>query len=315
MSPLWSKLRARAWPAPRVCTGIELAGDKLIAARAELVGELWTVTQIAQERLPFTPFRATPHAGDESTLAQTLERLVGTQRQSQPIQFALPDPAAIFQILELESLPATAQERNALAHFRLEKELPAATKTTCVTQSLGTDQGRALMLVIAIDRAWLECLRAACRLAGIVPNTMDMTVCHVFNRLHETLNGRTGDGALLVMEPHAWTLLLWDKDIRPRFVRTRWREVGAGPTSDHEAIAIEVERLVRAYALASPERKVDRLYVCAAENDSEPVAERLDSRMHTPCVRLGCEQGLSLAPKPEQDIIPPGALAAAVLRT
>lgn len=314
MSHLWSKLRAQAWPAPRACTGIEVAGDKLIAVHAARVEEEWTVTHIAQESLSFVPFRGAPRVEDESTLALALQRLVGAQRQFQPIQFALPDPAGIFQILELESLPVTAPERNALGHFRLEKEWPAATKMTCVTQSLGVGQGHALMLVIAVDRAWLECLHAACRMAGIVPNAVDMTVCHVFNQLHETLNGQTSDGALLVMEPHAWTLLLWDKDMRPRFVRTRWRETSAGQASDHEAITIEVERLVRAYVLATPERKVGCLYVNAADTDAVPVTERLNSRMHTPCVRLDRELGLSLIPKLELDMLSPGALAAAVLR-
>lgn len=315
MSHLWNKLWERAWPTPRVCTGIELAGERLVAVRAELLGKEWKITQVAQECLSFAPFRGVPRAEDTSALAQALERLVGNLRQVHPIQFALPDPAAIFQVLEFESLPGTSQERTALARFRLEKDWPAASKMECVTQLLGVDRERSLMLVMAVDRAWLECLRGACRAAGIVPHVMDMTVCHVFNQLHDSLLGQASDGALLVMEPHAWTLLLWDQDTRPRFVRTRWREMAADRGSDHEAIAVEVERLIRAYVLAVPDRKVSNLYVSAAEADAAPIAQRLDTRMHTPCVRLERGQGLSSIPGIEPDISSPGALAAAVLRS
>lgn len=314
MSRLWNKLQAKVWPAARRVMGIELAGDRLVAIHAELVGEVWGITGVEEKRLAFAPFRGVPRAEDELALSQALASLADAQRQAQPIQFALPDPAALFQIWELESLPGTVQERNALARFRLEKEWPSASKMECVTQPLGVDRERALMLVIAVDRAWIECLRGACRTAGIVPTVMDMTVCHVFNQLHDKLHGQTSDGALLMMEPHAWTLLLWDQQARPRFVRTRWRETIAGRASDHDAIAVEVERLVRAYVLAAPGRIVSSLYVSAEEIDATPIAERLDTRMHTPCIRMDRGQGLSLFPDIKRDLLSPGALAAAVLR-
>lgn len=316
MSRLWNKLQAQAWPAPRACIGIELAGERLIAIHTELMGAVWNVTQVAEERLPFVPFRGIPRAEEMSALAQALERLAGSQHQTQlPIQFALPDPAAMFQVLELDVLPGTLQERNALARFRLEKEWPAAVNMECVTQPLGEDQGRALLLVMAVDRAWLEFLRSACRVAGLVPYVMDMTLCHVFNRLHGRLGEEASSGALLVIEPHAWTLLLWDNATRPRFVRTRWRETVAVGVPDHEAIAIDVERLIRAYVLAAPERNVSGLYICAADADLAPLATCLDTRMRTPCVRLSLGQGLSFSPGVEEEVLLPGALAAAVLRT
>lgn len=316
MSRLWNKLQAQVWPAPRACIGIELAGDRLIAIHTELLGEVWNVTHMAEVQLPFVPFRGVPRAEEISALAQALDHLAGSRHQAQlPIQFALPDPAAMFQVLELDALPGTVQERNALARFRLEKEWSAAANMECATQPLGDDQGRALLLVMAVDRAWLDCLRSACRVAGLVPSVMDMTLCHIFNRLHERLSVEASGGALLVVEPHAWTLMLWDRATRPRFVRTRWREVAISQVPDHEAIAIEVERLVRAYVLAAPERNVSGLYLCAADADLAPLVACLDSRMRTPCVRLSLGQGLTFAPGIEEGVLSPGALAAAVLRT
>ncbi len=280
------------------------------------MGEVWNVTQAAEEHLPFVPFRGVPRAEEMSALAQALQRLAGSQHQTQlPIQLALPDPAAMFQVLELDALPGTMHERNALARFRLEKEWLAAANMECVTQPIGEDQGRALLLVIAADRAWLDCLRTACRVAGLVPSVMDMSLCHIFNRLHERLGEEASGGALLVIEPHAWTLMLWDNATRPRFVRTRWREVATGQAPDHEAIAIEVERLVRAYVLAAPDRNVNGLYVCALGTDLALLSACLDKRVHTPCVRLSLGQGLSFSPGVEEGVLSPGALAAAVLRT
>ena len=316
MSRLWNKLQAQAWPAPRACIGLELAGERLIAVHTELIGAVWNVTQVAEEYLPFVPFRGVPRTEEMTALAQALGRLAGSQHQTQlPIQIALPDPAAMFQVLELDALPGTLHERNALARFRLEKEWPAAESMECVTQPLSVDHSRALLLVIAVDRAWLDFLRTACGLAGLVPSVMDMTVCHVFNRLHERLAEEASGGALLLIEEHAWTLILWDSATRPRFVRTRWREAVSGQASDHEAIAIEVERLVRAYVLASPDRNVSGLYICAADAEFTPFAGCLDRRMRTPCVRLSLGPGPSFAPGAVEGTLSPGALAAAVLRT
>lgn len=320
MSRLWNKLQAQVWPAPRACIGIELAGDRLMAIHTELLGEVWNVTHMTEAQLPFVPFRGIPGAEELSALAQALEQLAGSRHRTQlPIQIALPDPAAMFQVLELESIPGTVAERNALARFRLEKEWPVAASMECVTQPLGEDQGRPLLLALAMDRAWLDCLRGACRVAGLVPSVMDMAICHIFNlfqeRLREHVSGEASGGALLVIEPHAWTLMLWDSATRPRFVRTRWRETIAGQAADHEAIAIEVERLVRAYVLAAPERSVNGLYICGADAELAPLAACLDKRMHAPCVCLRLGQGLSFAPEVEESVLSPGALAAAVLRS
>ncbi len=320
MSRLWNKLQAQLWPAPRACMGIELAGDRLIAVHTELLGEVWNVTRVTEAQLPFVPFRGMARVEDLAALAQALEQLAGSRQQTQlPIQIALPDPAAMFQVLELESIPATVSERNALARFRLEKEWPIAASMECVTQALGEDQGRPLLLAMAIDRAWLDGLRTACRVAGLVPSVMDMAICHIFNLFQERLRGpaagEVSGGALLVIEAHAWTLMLWDSAARPRFVRTRWREPVIGQAADHEAIAVEVERLVRAYVLAAPERSVNGLYICGADTELAPLAACLDKRMHAPCVCLKLGQGLSFAPEVEESVLSPGALAAAVLRT
>ena len=91
MSRLWNKLQAQVWPAPHACIGIELAGERLIAIHTELMGAVWNVTHVVEEYLPFVPFRGAPRAEETSALAQALERLAGSQHQTQlPIQFALP---------------------------------------------------------------------------------------------------------------------------------------------------------------------------------------------------------------------------------
>jgi hypothetical protein len=295
--------------------GIELAGERLVAVHAEKIGEAWHVSQVMEDRLRFVTFRGVPHADAIAELAQALERVIGTPPRAQiPIQLALPDPAAMFQVLEFDALPGTTHERNALARFRLEKEWSAAAKLECVSQPLGDDKGRALLLVLAVDRIWLECVRSACRMARIVPHTMDMTVCHVFNRLQESMDLVSGGGALLVAEPHSWTLMLWDNVRRLRFVRTRWRGTENQPP-DHETIAMEIERLIRAFVMAEPERNVSGLHICAADAEFAMFTACLDARMHTPSVRVKLGTGLSFAPEIEEWAISPGALAAAVLRT
>lgn len=315
MSRSLNKLAGMLWPAPPGAIGLGFGNKSAVAVRVERAGGGCRITHIAQEALPFTPFRGTaPRADEAAIFAHSLQRLAGAIPQGHwPLRIALPDPAAIFQALEFDALPAAARERAAIGRFRMEKESPAVAQMECAFQVVNEDAGRSVMIASAVQRAWLDCLRAGCRAAGFVPAVIDIALNHLFNRFHDTIAAGEGDGALISIEPDAWSILFWDQARRPSFLRTRWRDAQGGKDGDYETIAQDVERLVRAYVLAAPGRRIDGIHLCAGEDCRAPFAERLNARMRAPCIHLDAAQGISAAPEIAIRGISPGVLAAAAM--
>ena len=311
-----NKLATWLWPAPPGAVGLGISGNRIAAVRVGRIGDGYCVTHVAEECLPFMPFRdAMPRAKDSVILAEAIQRLALAVPQGHwPLQIALPDPAAIFQVMEFDSLPGTAHERAAIARFRLEKEWPAVAQMECAFQVLNEEKGRSMLLALAIQRSWLDCLRDGCRAAGFVPNITDITVNHIFNRFHDVISASADDGALISIEPDTWSILFWDHAHRPRFVRNRWRDTGSEKGAGYEGIAQDVERMVRAYVLASHGRKINGIFLCSDETEREPFAERLNARMRMPCIHLDMTEGFSVAPDILIRGISPGVLAAAIPR-
>ena len=316
MLPLLNSFVARFWPLSSGTVGLGISGDWLVVVRAERTAEGHHITHLAQERLPFMPFQAeNPRAEDSLALAQAIQRLaIAVPQKHWPLQIALPDPAAIFQVMKFDSLPGTERERAAIARFRLEKEWPAVTEMECTTQVLNEEAGQNLMLALAVQRSWLDCLRDACRSAGWVPNVIDIAVNHIFNRIHDSICETKGDGALILIEADSWSVLLWDHTHRPRFVRSRWRDGGDENKADYEIVAKDVERLVRAYVLAETGRKIEKVYLSATEDEGAEFSKYLDARMRVPCVYFNMTKEFTVATGVPIQHIAPGVLAAAVSR-
>lgn len=311
-----SKFSNWLWPLPPGAIGLGISGNRVAAVCVKRIGDGYCITRVATESLPFAPFRGTmPRIEDTMVLAQAIQRLAMAVPQGYfPLQIALPDPAAIFQVMEFDSLPETAHERAAIVRFRLEKEWPAVAQMECACQVLNKEEGHATLLALAIQRSWLDCLRDACRAAGLVPGVIDISAHHIFNRFHDAIGSGAGDGALISIEPDTWSILFWDRARCPRFIRNRWRDSEQGKDAGYEIIAQDVERLVRAYVLASPDRQIDRIYLCADEADRAYFTGRLNARMSVPCIHLDKTEGFSVSPEISILDISSGVLSAAIPR-
>ncbi|HXU92414.1 MAG TPA: hypothetical protein VFP33_02035 [Gallionella sp.] len=274
------------------------------------------ITHVAEERLPFAPFRDTaPRAGDPAILAQALQKLATAVPQAHwPLQISLPDPAAIFQVMEFDSLPKAASEREAIARFRMERELPAVAGMESSFQVLGEDNGKTLLLSLAVPCGWLDCLREGCRAAGFVPSVTDIGASHLFNRFQDAFAAGE-DGVLVSIEADSWAVLFWDQGGRPRFFRSRWRELDREDGADHESMAQEVERLVRAYVLSSPGRRIGRVYLCSGLAEHDSFAARLNARMQVPCVQLDLADGFYVTAGVSKRDVSLGTLAATIPRS
>jgi Tfp pilus assembly PilM family ATPase len=309
-------LKARLWPLPPGAIGVGFSKNSVFAVRALRQADDYCLTHHAEEVLPFPLFtNAAPREEDCASLAQAMQRLAASIPQTYwPLQIALPDPSAIIQVMEFDSVPPTPHERAAIAQFRLEKEFPAMPQMQCTTQVISKEGEPGLLLALFIQRAWLDCINSACRVAGFVPSVIDMSVSHLFNRFYDVIQTTSDDGVLLSIEPDSWSILFWDAAHRPRFVKSRWRDASAGTDEEYEDIAQDVERLIMSYVLRVPGRKIDGIYLCAGEDDRASLAARLDKRMQMPCVQLDVSENFSMAPGLSSQFIPPGLLAVAVPR-
>lgn len=317
MSRLLSNLKAKIWPSPPGAVGLGFSKNSVIAARALQDAGGYCLTQVAEEVLPFSLFtNSVPREEERAGLSQAMQRLAASIPQAYwPLQIALPDPAAIFQVMEFDSIPQTPHEREAIAQFRLEKEFPAMTQMQCTTQVVSKEGEQGLLLALFIQRAWLDCLNDACRAAGFVPSVIDTTISHLFNLFYDVIQATPDDGVLISIEQDTWSILFWDAVHRPRFVRSRWRDVSAGTDEEYEVIVKDIERMIMSYVLRVPGRKIDRIYLCANKDDRVPLVERLDKRMQLPCVQLDAGEKFSMAPGLSMQSIPPGMLAVVVPRT
>jgi Tfp pilus assembly PilM family ATPase len=316
VSRLLSNLKTKLWPLPPGAIGLGFSKNSVMAVRALREEGGYCLTHIAEEVLPFSLFtNAAPREEDCACLAQAMQRIAASIPQTYwPLQIALPDPAAIIQVMEFDSLPPKPHERAAIAQFRLDKEFPALPQMQCSTQVISNEGEKGLLLALFIQRAWLDCLNDACRVAGIVPGVIDISINHLFNRFYDVVQATSNDGVLISMEPDTWSILFWDAAHRPRFVKSRWRDSNAGTDGEYEDIAQEVERLIMSYVLRVPGRKIDGIYLCAGEDDRTSLAARLDERMQMPCVQLEVSGKFSMAPGVSGQDIPPGLLAVAVPR-
>jgi Tfp pilus assembly PilM family ATPase len=304
------------WPAPPGTVSIGFRGNAIVALRAVREEDGYYITHMAEEMLPFSPFlNSVPGEGDCAALSQALVRLAVSVPQGYwPLQIALPDPAAIVQVMEFDSLPDAQHEREAIAKFRLEKEFPAMTQMQCSTQDISRVGQPGLLLATFCQREWLECLNEACRTAGLVPGVIDISASHLFNKFYDVIATASGDGVLIFVEQNSWTILIWDGDHRPRFVKSRWLDTSTGKNEEFEHIAQDIERLILSYVLRVQRRKIGGIYLCANAEDRASLAALLDARMKMPCMQLDVTDGFSLNQGLSVQNIPAGVLAAAVAR-
>lgn len=316
MLRLWNRYLGKIRPAPPGTISLGFSGNSIVAVRAVREVDHFCISHMAEEKLPFSPFvNSVSIAENFEILSQAMRRIAELVPQNYwPLQIALPDAAAIVQVMQFDSLPVAEYERESIAKFRLEKEFPTLTPMQCTTQDISSVGKPGLLLTTFFQRSWLESLNTACRNAGYVPSVVDISISHLFNRFYDLFTAASGDGALVFVEQGSWSLLIWDADHCPRFVRSRWIENTTELNDEYDLIVQDVERLILSYVLRDHRRRVEGIYICADVKDRVPLAALLDKRMKVPCVQLDVNDGFSVLQGLSMDHIPSSVLAAAVPR-
>ncbi len=282
------------WPPYAELWGLSIGAQEIVACQLLHRGGSWRVAAVNVEATPIPIYKGAPVADSVQQLAPVIARVAaGAAGKCIPLSVVIPDPAVSMAILELETLPETAADREALARWHLQKLWSPDTAIACVAQDLGMSDGKHLLLASAMPRAWLEGLLSACHAANVVPTVWQSAIAHRFNRFEEQLLRESRDGALLAIDSASWALLLWDQDGRVRHLRSRWRDPASA--NEAETIAMETERAVRAYTHAGRGRKLDTVHFIGASDVANRVAALLEARMQKACARLSPLSGMEIA--------------------
>jgi hypothetical protein len=263
--------------------GIALGRRRVEVARLARRADGWRVERTQRETVSHDLFRDAPTPAVRAELAGLWQRLCdAAAREYLPVQVALPDPAVSFSVFEVEQVPKSPRAQRELAAWLFTREHHLdAVQAQCACQGLGDREGGQLLLGLATDRAWIECVAASLDDAGIVPWTVDALANYRFNALAPRL--ANAGGGLIAVEDEFWTLSLWDTGLRPRYVRSWWRD----GMEDEKAIAAEAERAVRAWVASRRDVVVSQLYVTGGA--ATAVAEALDARLAAPAVRIALD--------------------------
>lgn len=296
---------------PRV--GIALGATSLAAARLVPADGGWTVEWSRHVSLPAALFNGEPQAHHEAALAEALIAVAGEAVHAyQPVYVALPDAAASFAVFVLDELPAGDAARLDLVRWSFENDRHLrADDLACAHQALGMEEGKHLLYACAHDKRWLAAVLRAFDQAGVIPWAIDSAAGFHFNLLQSRLEGEPHSGAVVIVSPQVWTLIVWDAGQRPRLIRSRWLDAEcAGTVNGIQALAREIERLLQAHVHGDERRAVNRLYLSGAGPIAEGLGQALDARVQTPVTRIDLCAGLAWQETPATETFP--ALAAAM---
>ncbi|HTC19426.1 MAG TPA: hypothetical protein VK859_01165 [bacterium] len=272
------------------------------------------------ERIPleFPLFEGEPSDQTMSQLARALAPLFDKARGTySTFQVALPDPLVKFEVFELEKVPEAGKAMDEFLTWRFnqgkeESPVPLA----FAHQLLGSEDGKSLVLGMALEQKWLQAVQRAFERALIPLSVTDMALGHRLHFFHDSLREKAGSGALLSFESEYWSLALWDKEDRPRFARSKWWKEEAGKLGDIPlaATVLEAERTIRSYVYSGKDRSVEKLYVLAPEEWLGGILKALRERTEGNGEGLSLDGGILQMPAGGFRGTAPSAIAAAVGR-
>lgn len=266
----------RPLPGETPCLGLTLGRDGLTALETVGADEKARVLSHQFFPLPAPLFTAPPSPEALTALSSVLAGLFREKEDHYyTLQVSLPDPAAQWEVFELEQVPAAGNATDEFLRWRFQSDAQEKTSRRFRSQKLGVESGRQLLLGVGLDTAWLEAIEGALERSGARVSLLDVAFHHRFNLLCK-IYGPAGPGALLTLEKDYWSLAVWDGQVRPRLLRSKWWEHNAGPSSPTlEALAWEAERTIRSYVYSTPGRSVERLFLMAPEPWMEKALEVL----------------------------------------
>ncbi len=287
MSPSWISRRLKGGR-PRATVGIAIGRREVCAVHAMFGEKGARIQAIDTAPLPEAMFTGAPMPDMDSALESVFARMAKVARgKFIPCHVAVPDPAMIFSVFELDELPKSGKTCLELVRRRIAKEYAVDGESlNCAQQALGREDVRQLLLGQGMDKAWLQCIQHALRRAGITPWSLNQAACYGFNQFHARFATEKHGAAMVVLDADSWAVLLWDAATRPRLIRSRWRTGAGGAAQDYDQIALEAERLILSYVRAGKDSAITRVYVMGHAREMEEFTAILDRRLREKCLPL-----------------------------
>ncbi|HTR25141.1 MAG TPA: hypothetical protein VMI10_14265 [Terriglobales bacterium] len=152
----------------------EIAADRVLAGRASDRGRMVEVSS-ARELAPGTvvPDLMDTNLRDGGALRQAIEGTLGSLgARSHDVIAILPDTAARVVLLDFETLPAKAEEAEAVVRFRLKKSLPFDPEEARISyHSQSAGKGTQVIAAVVLKKV-LEEYESAFREAGYSPGVV-----------------------------------------------------------------------------------------------------------------------------------------------
>jgi type IV pilus assembly protein PilM len=162
---------ARNLKEPRLRTGVEIAADRVIAARADNAGAM--VESVASRSLPagtVAPNLMADNIQDRVALINAVrEALASVGARGKDIAVVLPDAATRLSMLDFDVLPEKRSDAEGVIRFRLKKSLPFDVEKAALSyESVRTDAGVKVVAAVAMHSVVYEYERVI-REAGFTP--------------------------------------------------------------------------------------------------------------------------------------------------
>ncbi len=264
----------RPLPEETPCLGLALGRQEVGLMESLAMGGKTRVLSFEAHSLAEPLWSGKPRTESLAALVAVLAPFFKERKGYRTLQVSLPDAAAHWEVFELEKIPAAGPSLDQFLRWRFSPHGLEKAPLVFARQGLGEEKGKKLLLGVALEKNWLEWLQRTLEEAGARVSFLDMASRFRFNLFHETFLSQ-GPGGLVSLEKDYWTLLVWDGQARPRFQRSKWwRTPVEGPEDlPLEELALEVERTVRSYVHAGPDRSVETLSLLAPEAWMGPALE------------------------------------------
>ena len=260
--------------------GLEIGRDVVRYVEIESKAGRSRVCSMSSARIDVPLFEAEPTAANGKAIADAVARVAGTTRNRYlPLHVCVPDPLVRTAIFELEELPKNADARKALAKFRLQRDLPSQ-ECEYRTEALGAlNNGKQLLLGMAMSSAWCRAVIEALQTQGIVAWSLTGRLTRLLNALSGNLTGT--NGVLICGMDDSWALAAFDSQGRLRYVRSQWSTASLTPA----AIAAEAQRAILAYVHQDANRSVEKICLFTPGGQVD-LATEINARLDEPCHSL-----------------------------
>jgi 6-phosphogluconate dehydrogenase len=292
---------------PKYCFGIYINRHQVAGILAEQNGDLIKPVNsyVAEDSQDI--FNTKNNEKLKSCLGHVLDEF-GAQFKGQyiPLQISLADPLVKSAVFDLEEIPAQSKAREQLIRWKFNKERHIDMgQMSLALQSMISEQGKNQIYASTTSSNVIRVISEACEQRGFVLNVLDTAINYLFNDFYKSMSG---SASLLQLNQKYWALMIWDKEKRIRYVRSKWfRSNDMTRNEELKGILLDVERLLYSYSEVNEERP-SMLYIEPSSYDRALLQETLLERLGDNFTFL--DQIKTLASERSDDVYSMATLAA-----